>query len=142
MKQIELIGLLWDAENLEAYGYSHFNWESAMQLAKDKWKRIPINEEWIALSKLPNIWDEKLKGRWFAEKEKYFFDFEKSLFLPAAGYRTANNGAFSNVGTFGNYWSATTASSVAFYLNFNSGRVSPALQLSRALGFSVRCVSV
>ena len=141
MKQIKLIGLLWDAENLEAYGYSHFNWESAMQLAKDKGKRIPTNEEQIALSKLPNIWDEKLKGRWFAEEEKYFFDSEKSLFLPAAGYRNVSNGQLYLSGDYGYYWSATAYNNFSFNLTFFNGNVMPAYFNGRANGFSVRCVA-
>jgi hypothetical protein len=65
---------------------------------------------------------------------------EEFLFLPAAGNRN-NGGTLNNVGTNGNYWSSTTASSGAFNLEFNSGRVSPETSNNRANGFSVRCVS-
>lgn len=47
----------------------------------------------------------------------------------------------SNVGSNGNYWSASPNSENNGYnLNFNSGNVNPANNNNRANGFSVRCV--
>jgi hypothetical protein len=66
---------------------------------------------------------------------------EGFLFFPAAGNRNTSTGVLNNVGLNGNYWSSTTASSGAFNLNFNSGRVYPANINNRGNGFSVRCVS-
>jgi hypothetical protein len=77
------------------------------------------------------------------EPEGFSKDFQRLLqrhFLPAAGNRN-NNGTVNNVGTNGNYWSSTTASSAAYNLNFNSSRVSPEISNVRGNGFSVRCLA-
>lgn len=63
-----------------------------------------------------------------------------SIFLPAAGYRYYDSGAFYDVGSYGNYWSATPDDT--YYgrgLSFISGYWCWS-HLNRALGFSVRPV--
>ena len=46
-----------------------------------------------------------------------------SIFLPAAGYRNYGNGSLDNVGSYGNYWSATPFNSdYGYCLNFFSVR--------------------
>lgn len=60
------------------------------------------------------------------------------FFLPAAGLRN-NNGAFNNVGTNGNYWSATINGTNAYNLNFNSTG-SNVNNNNRSNGMSVRCL--
>ena len=67
---------------------------------------------------------------------------EPLLFLPAAGSRNYSDGARSNVGTYGNYWSSTVSANYSFALDFyetyvrveNSGNY-------RSIGYSVRCVA-
>lgn len=61
--------------------------------------------------------------------------------LSAAGYRNNSTGALTNVGTNGNYWSASPNGTNGYYLNFNSTNVNPANNNNRANGFSVRCVA-
>lgn len=62
------------------------------------------------------------------------------LLIPAAGYRNNNSGALNNVGSNGNYWSASPNSSNGYNLNFNSSNVNPSNNNNRANGFAVRCV--
>lgn len=64
----------------------------------------------------------------------------KSVFLPAAGYRNDTN--LNNVGSNGNYWSSslnTSNPNNAYNLNFNSGNVNWNNN-NRNNGFSVRPV--
>ena len=66
----------------------------------------------------------------------------KTLTLPSVGCRSNTNGALSNRGIAGYYWSSTpnNSSSDAYYLDINDTNVSIGA-LNRAFGFSVRCVS-
>ena len=62
------------------------------------------------------------------------------VFLPAAGYRYDSK--VTSVGDFGLYWSSTpNDSDDAYYLDFGSGSVNPAISDSRDGGNSVRLVS-
>ena len=61
--------------------------------------------------------------------------------LPASGLRATNNGALSLRGSYGVYWSSTTAPGVAqaYYLGFDSN--SPYYDSSYYIvGLSVRCI--
>jgi uncharacterized protein (TIGR02145 family) len=67
--------------------------------------------------------------------------FGDQLMLPAAGLRGQNDGAMSNRGSFGIYWSSTRLSSAsAFYLRLNSS-ITDVLGSGRRSGYSVRCVA-
>ena len=60
-------------------------------------------------------------------------------FLPAAGYRFGTS--VGNVGSYGDYWSATcSSSSNAYNLDFGSGGVNPSNGSIRYYGQSVRLV--
>ena len=64
-----------------------------------------------------------------------------TTWYPASGYRSNYDGALSNVGDRGSYWSVTPDSYYAYYLYFlNDGLVSPTRSNFRAYGFSVRCL--
>jgi hypothetical protein len=89
MKQIELFGTFWDAENINE-GY--YTYDDAMLFAEGARKQIPSVKEWEKLRDCPSAWEweitmdfKKGKGRWFAEKEEDLMNPEKSLFLPALG---------------------------------------------------------
>lgn len=62
------------------------------------------------------------------------------LLIPAAGYRNNSNGSLNNVGSNGNYWSASPNSGNGYNLNFNSSNVNPSNNNNRVNGFAVRCV--
>ena len=69
--------------------------------------------------------------------------FQRLLDVPAAGYRNAETGALTNVGTNGYSLSSSPLSSGSAnmgYLNFNSGNVNPVNSWYRSAGFTVRCV--
>ena len=64
-----------------------------------------------------------------------------TTWYPASGYRNKDDGSLSNVGNYGDYWSASPYSSFAYYLRFNYyGDVYPSNHYSRAFGSSVRCL--
>lgn len=67
-----------------------------------------------------------------------------SVWYPASGSRDCNDGLFYNVGSGGYYWSCPPDVGDGYHaynLYFYSyGNVSPASSISRAYGFSVRCL--
>ena len=64
------------------------------------------------------------------------------VFLPAAGYRGFTTGTtVQSAGSRGRYWSSTVNSANnAYFVDFPSGNLSPALYSDRYYGFSVRLV--
>ena len=63
-------------------------------------------------------------------------------FIPATGNRNWSNGTLNNVGSNGNYWSATPSSTTnGRNLNFNATGVNPNNNNNRANGFAARCLS-
>jgi len=79
-------------------------------------------------------------GSWSAEN--YGATWTSAGFYPAAGIRSAGNGALTDVGGGGHYWSASPYYGNGVYLYFNGSYVYPAHCSGdyRAYGFSVRCV--
>ena len=81
-------------------------------------------------------------AEWEAELD-YFANaagaYNSPLKLPVAGYRQFSNGALSNVGSYGYYWSSTVSGTNARSLLFSSSNAST-LSRFRAYGFSVRCI--
>ena len=65
----------------------------------------------------------------------------KLLTLPAAGDRSDTNGALSNRGFSGYYWSSAENGSNAYYLYFYSSYVDPAGNVDRTNGLSLRCIA-
>ena len=69
------------------------------------------------------------------------FGTDLTIWYPAAGFRDFDNVSLFNVGTNGNYWSATPDSKNAYYLYFDyQSYVYPSSNIARADGFSVRCL--
>ncbi|MDR1884276.1 MAG: hypothetical protein LBR26_16070 [Prevotella sp.] len=140
MKKIELNGLIWDDKNLILNDKNLLNWEAAMICPKSDGWRLPTQEEWQALADLGSTWDEENQGRWFGTDSELLGDSEKSIFLPADGYRSAD-GTLHDAGYYGNYWSASPYNgSYAYNLTFYSGGAYPAYANHRTFGFSVRLV--
>jgi uncharacterized protein (TIGR02145 family) len=67
----------------------------------------------------------------------------RSLYLPAAGSRGWNGGAYFSVDARGNYWSSTVNGTNAYYLTFINGSVEPGKISNPNIGNgnSVRCIS-
>ena len=92
--------------------------------------RLPTKAEYSNFSTTTFTWDATNSGRTY-----------NGNWFPAAGYRLSGDGGMSNVGSSGNYWSASPYSENTGYgLSFISGSVNPASNNLRAHGFSVRCV--
>lgn len=92
--------------------------------------RLPTKAEYSNFSTTTFTWDATNSGRTY-----------NGNWFPAAGYRFSVDGGMSNVGIYGNYWSASPISeNYGCNLYFFSGNVSPANNFYRAYGFSVRCV--
>ena len=69
------------------------------------------------------------------------FGSASTIWYPASGYRTNDDGALDDVGYGGYSWSVTPLSDIAYYLFFNFlGSVYPSNDYYRANGFSVRCL--
>jgi uncharacterized protein (TIGR02145 family) len=107
--------------------------------------RVPTRNEWQAVH---DNNDNNLTGAtWSAGTEfgnalQYGPDANgKLLTLPAAGARTFSNGALTNRGIGGYYWSSTENGSFAYALYFDSSDVDPANINFRTSGFSVRCIA-
>lgn len=61
------------------------------------------------------------------------------LKMPAAGFRYWNDAAVYRVGEYGEYWSSTPYSHIAFSLFFNSSNLDTDKDDTRAFGLSLRC---
>lgn len=69
------------------------------------------------------------------------FSDASSVWYPAAGYRTSDQGALSYVADRGYYWSVTPNTNDAFAFRFyDNGNIYPTFAGLRACGFSVRCM--
>jgi len=103
------------------------SWESANDPCPAGW-RVPTQAEHAALVNAGGVWTDTPAGRIFGSGDN-------TIFLPAAG-RRMTSGDLNLVGSYGYYWSAT------ILLTFGSSTIDPAYAgLSRAYGFSVRCVA-
>jgi uncharacterized protein (TIGR02145 family) len=70
------------------------------------------------------------------------FNPNTMLFLPAAGWRTPDNGVLTNPGANGTFWSSTpNATTGAELLHFHSNLVAFGVNF-RSFGLSVRCVEI
>ena len=114
-------------------------WAKANDPCPAGW-RVPTRTEIESLfdtDKVTNEWtiENGINGRRFTDKTT-----NNSIFLPAAGYRSYNDGTLNDAGSFGYYWSSTESSSGAYYLYFNSGYAYLYFN-NLTYGFSVRCVA-
>jgi len=106
--------------------------------------RVPTNAQWAAV--IANN-TRSSTGSWAAGTANFGSaihwgpnESTKNLTLPAAGYRSASNGALDYRGTGGTYWSSTELGAFAYALFFFSSNALTSSGL-RTNGFSVRCVS-
>jgi uncharacterized protein (TIGR02145 family) len=115
-------------------------WEKVNDPSPAGW-RVPTSDEIKSLldeEKVSIEWitQNGINGRKFTDKTT-----DKSIFLPAVGFRSIFNGTLRTAGVYGYYWSSTQhdsdlADRFAFcneYANW--------YYLSRKQGFSVRCVT-
>jgi uncharacterized protein (TIGR02145 family) len=116
-------------------------WTSANDPCPEGWQ-VPSLDDFATLaeeSKVVSTWTEQggVSGRLFVDVAT-----DKSIFLPATGYRNVSSGALGYVGSYGYYWSGTPSSAAnGCYLRFGAGAVNPSSRNNRGYGFAVRCVS-
>ncbi|MDV3861088.1 hypothetical protein CMT56_15070 [Elizabethkingia anophelis] len=122
------------------------SWSDTSKTANDPCPsgyRVPTRAQWQAVISNNNI--ERV-GSWANDGNYttalYFRNpsNERTLMLPAAGYRSYTVGTLIDRGNVGNYWSSSEATSNASALYFNGGSVN-AYNYFRTYGFSVRCVA-
>ncbi len=124
----------WDGSTVSGNVWASFN-----DPCPKGW-RVPTLGEFTSLlngNEVISVWEKhgEVNGRAFFDANT-----EKSVFLPASGYRY-DNGSLSGVDSSGNYWSSTVNySGYADYLNFGSGEANTNNDY-RAYGHSVRCVA-
>ena len=117
-------------------------WEKANDPSPAGW-RVPTMQEIVSLfekDKVKNEWVEQngVNGRKFTD-----LSTNKSIFLPAVGYRTYvnNNGTPHNIGKSGCYWSSTNKGSEGAYHLVFSNDSAELKSNYRVLGISVRSVA-
>lgn len=108
--------------------------------------RVPPQDTW---TRAKNWANNANMGAWNTTNLGFLFTEiaadRSSLWFPGAGYRNFTDGALTNVGAHGNYWSSSIAASgvaTAGHLNFiGSTGLNLCHSSNRSVGFSVRCVS-
>ncbi|MBO5708449.1 MAG: hypothetical protein J6S01_03845, partial [Bacteroidales bacterium] len=97
--------------------------------------RVPDGGVWNVAGFSNTTYDDTNKGISFS------ISSPSTTWYPASGYRFSDDGALSNVGRWGYYWSVAPYSSNADTLGFNYyGDVAPTDSNYRAYGFPVRCL--
>jgi hypothetical protein len=120
-------------------GVHYFSHENALIAAERQGVRLPSPEEWTSFCDNLSVWDNVNKGRWFRCKSP---DGYVDVFMPASGFRDSVSGAFAYTDSYGYAWSCASAGANGYYLSVYSPVVAPTYSNARALGFSVRCVSL
>jgi uncharacterized protein (TIGR02145 family) len=108
--------------------------------------RVPTNAQWAGVIAYNTV-SRTSNNSWAAGDANFGSaihwgpnESTKNLTLPAAGYRIYSNGALSNRGINGYYWSSTENGPNADILFFYSS-IATTYYYYRTYGFSVRCVS-
>jgi len=112
--------------------------------------RLPTKEEFNALHNAGSTWVEAnergnaVAGRFYGPDHATCSlpdNLSGCIFLPAAGFRRYSDGTLVFQGRVGYYWSNTEYSSTNGYsLLFSSASSNPIDFISKAFGFSIRCV--
>ncbi|MCP1251479.1 fibrobacter succinogenes major paralogous domain-containing protein, partial [Elizabethkingia sp. S0634] len=123
------------------------SWSDASKTANDPCPsgyRVPTSLQWEAVINNNNV--ERV-GSWDDIGTNYttalYFrnpSNDRTLMLPAAGYRYNTDGSLGTRGSQGYYWSSSEAFTDAYYLGFDDSSVYMG-NYNRTIGWSVRCVA-
>jgi hypothetical protein len=91
-------GLKWDKDDLVIGNKESFNFSEASLVAAAKGKRLPTEEEFIALHQTPFTWDERTRETWFGDDRELRSKSKHSISFPIMINRTMSIGI---------YWSST-----------------------------------
>ena len=99
--------------------------------------RVPTMAEWVAIGADNTSTGKEFKNNLLTINTTNGLQ----LILPAAGYRSSNDGSSYSQGSYGYYWSSSvpSGSTGARYVFFSSATFSQSAN-GRAIGFSVRCL--
>lgn len=103
--------------------------------------RLPTKEEWEGI--IENNPKREVGGFWKEGVTNFSsgIKFGNSLFLPASGFRSENDGTLMNRGIYGNYWSSTDCYQYFGYI-INFFKLNAIIDKEyRSSGLSVRCIS-
>lgn len=125
-------------------------WNSGTEEEPVKTEYDPCPEGWrvptyaelktLATHSSSYVTESSLKGHWFSGKYTYLEGCPKSFFSTAGG-RDDDGDIYGRGGTDGFYWSCRPNNDYAYGLGMNGGRTFMS-HISRASGYSVRCVQV
>lgn len=135
---VKINGVKWEKTNTVIDGEGFFGVDEAQDVAASVGRRLPTIVELEALVALGSTWDDALKGRWFGEDHALKDRSEKSIFLPAAGFRIPD-GTVVNQGEKGGYWFGEKGIPTGrMVLEFSEDEISTYMTSYR--NYSVRCV--
>lgn len=102
--------------------------------------RLPTDDEAKKLREKFNFASGD-RTKWNATYKALEVIGDRTIYLPAAGYRPFNNnGVYTQIDQTGYYWTKTFNNVYAFPFYFNSSNVYNSSNHQRGYGFSVRCV--
>jgi uncharacterized protein (TIGR02145 family) len=103
--------------------------------------QVPTHAQWAGA--LSNNTITQTEGVWSISEPNYENGMHvgTGLFLPAAGYRSADAGTWWGRGAEGNYWASTQIATSAYSMGFVSNSQNAHHARTMTGGFSVRCIS-
>jgi uncharacterized protein (TIGR02145 family) len=102
--------------------------------------RVPTQTEWSGVINTA-LNSRTFVGTFTASSTNYSSGvrFGNSLFLPAGGFRSDNNGSLGGRGSNGYYWASTNSGSNGQSIEFSSSATA-SIAYNPRLAFSVRCI--
>ena len=127
----------WSATEATVSGWdatapSGTTWEATKDPCPAGWQ-VPTQAQFNALIAFDLGWDATKKGRKFGSGANI-------IFLYAAGYRSAFDGALFDTNLEGSYWTNEEAGATNAYCRCFTSSSNTSYNSSKAFGYSIRCV--